>query len=428
MKPALSTLALVLLAAAGPAAAETLADAWEAALSAHGQVAAAADRRAAADFELEAARAARWPTVGVTSAYTRIDTAPGFELGPGLTTGPLFDGDDFVSAGAQLSLPLYAGGAISAGIDAAESGAAAAASQFDAVVDDVRLSVAEHYVAVLRAESAVQVAQSIVASLTTHTEDTKNRMEFGAVPQNEYLAASVSLANAQQRLLQAENGLEFSRAAYNRMLGRPLMTPVALDPALAIDGLVPAGAGLEELIGAARSGRKELLALDAQSAALRNRADAARAEARPQVALTGGYMMLENEFLTDDRFWMAGLNLKWNLFDAGGSRKRSAALERQASAVFHTRADLESTIELQVRRAWNDRIEARNRLGVAESAVEQATENLRVVRNRYVAGASTNVEVLDAEALREQSLSNRDDARYEVALATLRLTRAAGRL
>ena len=65
---------------------------------------------------------------------------------------------------------------------------------------------------------------------------------------------------------------------------------------------------------------------------------------------------------------------------------------------------------------------------VAGSAVDQARENLRVVRNRYDAGASTNVEVLDAVALRIQALSNRDDARYEYALATLRLAQAAGLL
>ena len=139
-----------------------------------------------------------------------------------------------------------------------------------------------------------------------------------------------------------------------------------------------------------------------------------RASSRPQLALTGGYMYLENQFLTDDEFLMAGIGFQWNVFDGGQSRKRSAAIDRKAAAVGHNRADLASMIDLQVRRAWNDRVEAESRLRVAESAVSQATENLRVVRNRYEAGASTNVEVLDGEALREQALSNRDTARFEV--------------
>jgi outer membrane protein TolC len=83
-------------------------------------------------------------------------------------------------------------------------------------------------------------------------------------------------------------------------------------------------------------------------------------------------------------------------------------------------------IELQVQKTRNDRGEAESRLVVAERTVEQAEENLRVVRERYEAGSSTNVEVLDAEALREQSLSNHENARFEVALAKLRLARAVG--
>ena len=63
-----------------------------------------------------------------------------------------------------------------------------------------------------------------------------------------------------------------------------------------------------------------------------------------------------------------------------------------------------------------------------DAAADQAIENLRVVQNRYKAGSSANIEVLDAETLRQQALSNRDDARYELVLAKLRLARAVGAL
>lgn len=417
----------LLLPAATTSTAETLEDAWVAALASHRQIEAAGELRDAARYDFEQARAARLPQLGLSSGYTSIDRAPGFALG-GIDTGPIFDGDDFVSAGAELQLPIYTGGAISAGIDAAEFGAKAAADNLATVIQDVKLGVAEHYVSVLRAERAVSVADSYVVSLRTHTENTRNRYELGDVPKNDYLAASVTLADAEQQLLQSKNELDYSMAAYNRMLGRPLTTPVSLDPALDFDRLLAQDAGLEQLIETARRNRPELAGLDARQSALRREADRVLAAKRPQLALTGGYRYLENQFLSDDEFLMAGVSVTWNLFDGGQLRKRSAAIERKAAAIGHDRADLESMIALQVRRAWNDRIEARNRLGVAESAVSQATENLRVVRNRYAAGASTNVEVLDAEALRERALSNRDTARFEVELAKLRLARATGSL
>jgi outer membrane protein TolC len=424
----LNLTALLLLALPAAPRAETLAEAWDHALGSHRRIAAAAAERDAAEFEVERARAARLPKLGLSTDYTQLDTAPAFAFGDGLTTPPIFDGDDFVRAGAAMNLPLYAGGGIRAGIDAAESGAAAAAGHLESVVQDIKLGAAEHFVSVLRAESAVEVAGSIVTSLETHTENTRNRFEFGAVPQNDYLAASVTLANAKQRLLSAENGLDYARAAYNRFLGRPLSADVALDPALGIDDLVPAERDLDALIELARRQRPGLAAMEEQAMALRRQSDAARSAARPRLALTGGYMFLENEFLDDDAFWMAGVSLSWNLFDGGESRKQAAALDSRAAALAHSRADMETMVALEVRQAWNDRLEAENRLAVAARAVEQATENLRVVRNRYDAGASTNVEVLDAEALREQALGNRDNARYEVALAKLRLARAAGLL
>lgn len=428
MKTLKRLLPITLLAMTAPGLAETLDDAWSAAVSSHRQIEAAGAMRDAASFELEQARSVRLPQLGISSGYTRLDTAPGFSFGESLSTGPIFDGDDFVTAGAQVSVPLFTSGAVSAGIEAAEYGARAAEDQLSTVVQNIKLGVAEHYVGVLRAESAVSVAESYVASLETHTNDTRNRYEVGDVPQNDYLAASVTLADAEQRLLQARNNLDNARAAYNRFLGRSMVATVSLDPTINIDALLPANENLEQLIDTARMNRRELAALDAQAEALRSQADTVRAMNRPQLALTGGYMYLENEFLTADKFWMAGVSLNWNLFDGGQSRKRSQAIDSKAAAIGYNRADLETMIALQVRRTWNDRGEADSRLKVAESAVEQANENLRVVRNRYQAGASTNSEVLDAEALREQALSNRDNARFEVELAKLRLARAIGAL
>ncbi len=407
--------------------AETLSDAWDAALASHRQLAAADARRDASGADLEQARSERLPQLGVISSFTQLDEAPAFDFGGGQTSRKLFANDNVVTAGVQVSLPVYTGGGIGAGIDAAEYAAAASAGQYAAITKDIKLGTGEHYIMVLRAESAVAVAQSNVATLEALTTDAKNRFEVGDVPKNDFLATSVSLANAEQRRLQAENGLDNARAAYNRFLNRPLDTTVTLDPALGLDDIVPEKS-LESLIQLAQQERDELDVLTSQVAALREQSTAARSRSRPQLALTGGYMYLENEFLTADQFWMAGVSFQWSPFDGGRSRHRADAFDYRAAAVNHTREDLATQIELQVRRAWNDKREAESRARVTETAVEQAIENLRVVRDRYAAGASPNVEVLDAEALRQQALSNRDDARYGLALAKLRLARAVGLL
>jgi outer membrane protein TolC len=416
----------VAISTASPA--ETLEQAWADALGAHQQLASAAARRESARLDVEAARAGRLPRIDVDGSYAGLDASPRFDFGNGAISEPLFADDVLAMAGAQLSVPLYMGGSINAGIDAATSAADASEEQYVALMQDIKLATGEHYVQVLRSESALAVARSNVASLEAHTAIAENRYRTGEVPHNDFLAASVSLANARQGLVQAENVLDLARAAYNRFLGRSLDAAVALDPAIGADGSVSAQHSLADLQDMALAGRAELSSMAAQEQALRKQSKATRGRARPQLALTGGYRFLDNQFLDTDDAWMAGLSFRWNLFDGGRTRKQAASLERQAMAVGHSRSDLQTAITLQVRKAWNDRREAEHRSGVAAAAVEQAAENLRVVRNRYEAGASTNAEVLDAEALRVQALGNRDDSHYGQAIARLRLARAVGLL
>jgi outer membrane protein TolC len=408
--------------------AETLEQAWSDALGAHQQLASAAATRESARLDVEAARAGRLPRIHVDGSYSGLDASPRFNFGDGAISEPLFRDDVLATAGAQLSVPLYMGGSVNAGIDAATSHADASEERYVALTQHIKLSTGEHYVQVLRSESALAVARSNVASLEAHTTIAENRYRTGDVPQNDFLAASVSLANARQGLLQAENALDLARAAYNRFLGRNLDATVALDPAIGTDEWVSAEHSLANLQDMALTGRAELASMAAQEKALRKQSDATRGTARPQLALTGGYRFLDNQFLDTDEVWMAGLSFRWNLFDGGRTRKQAASLERRAKALGHSRNDLQTAIALEVRKAWNDRREAEYRAGVAAVAVEQAAENLRVVRNRYEAGASTNAEVLDAEALRVQALGNRDDAHYEQVLSRLRLARAVGLL
>ena len=406
---------------------ETLQQAWATAIQFDQRIAAVEAERDAANHNVRSAKASRYPRVDLLGSFTQLDSAPRFVFGDSFVSPKIFADDNFVNAGVQVELPLFTSGLIPNQISAAKSVADASQAQLEAVRQDILLDVAQKYISVLRASSAVSVAQSSVKTLASHADDAKNQFEFGAVPKNDYLAASVSLANSQQRKLQAANQLDLAHAAYNRLLGRPLADSVALDPDLPTDTLVDEK-NLNNLTQLALQNRQELSGLSARAEALRNKSTAERASSRPQLALTGGYNFMENEVLDRNEFWAVGVTLKWNLFDGGQTRQRAAASELDSIAVQHRLTDLKSRIELQVRQAWLDCSESANRKTVAESAVQQAVENLQVARDRYAAGAGTNTEVLDAEELHVQTLNNRDNARFDEAFAKLRLTRAIGAL
>jgi len=426
-----ATVAATLLAVAGagePARGETLEQAWQAALASDETLQAAAERLGAAEATLEAARAGRRPMVAATGMIMRFDETPAFDFsGAGVPAQlPLFGGQAWRMADARVSIPVYTGGGIGAGITAASAQRSSRRSESAALALDVKLAVAELYVGVLRSESALAVADANVASLTAHARDVEDMFTSGAVPRNDLLAATVALADAEQQQLRSQSALEITRAAYNRSVGRDLGAPVELDANLPASDPDLAGSSLTELVERARANRQELVRLAAAVDGLQAQSDAARASSRPQVMVSGGYTNLENDFLNREDFWSVGLNFQWNVFDGGRSRNAAAALTREAAAASRERANLESLIELAVRQAWLDVEETRQRIGVTEGAVAQAEENLRVVRDRYRNGEGTNTEVLDAEALRSSSRNNYDSARYDAALAELRLARAVG--
>lgn len=384
----------------------------------------------AASAGLESARAGRLPVLAATSTLTRWNHVPAFDFGAAGVPArlPLFNGQSMLMSEARATLPLYAGGSIRNGIEAATAALDTRRHENDALAQDVKLAVAESYVAVLRAVSALEVSEANAASLTAHAEDVEDMYRNGQVPRNDYLAAAVSLADAQQNRLQAQNGLDVTHSAYNRRLGRYMSDSVTLEPRFpALDPAVSSN-DLDSLIALAVANRNEVGALQAAGRALQARAESVRGTIRPQLFVSGGYTFLENDFLNREDFWTLGLSVSWSFFDGGRTRSAAAAISHEATALLREQADLETMIALEVRQAWLDVQETRERLVVTESAVAQAEENVRIARDRYINGEGTNTEVLDAHALYSRSRANRDSARYDAALAGLHLARAVAAL
>jgi len=405
---------------------ETLDDAWRIALSVDRRLEASQWNLSAASRNLAAVRAERFPSLNVGADYIALSEEPGFKL-PSLPLLPSrlpFFEQDSGGVHAIVTQPIYTFGRISSGIRAAEAGVAANHAEVNRTQIDVKMTVAEAYVGVLRATRLVEVADNKVTSLASHTRDVQAMFEKGVVAKTDLLAARVAWADARQQFLQVRNGLEVARAAYNRTLGRPLTDPVRLAELREQNEV----ADVADLTQEALRGRPEIAELSAQARALREQAAAIQAKKAPQVALAGGYLYQQDKYIEPNGLAGVGLGVEWNVFDSGRLSNQAAALSEKAEAVIRTRMDLESLIALEVRQKWLDLQTALQRIDVARQATAQADENLQVVRDRYQQQTGTNTEVLDAETLFVQAYTNFYNSTYEAVLARLRLSRAVGNL
>jgi outer membrane protein TolC len=95
---------------------------------------------------------------------------------------------------------------------------------------------------------------------------------------------------------------------------------------------------------------------------------------------------------------------------------RASALRRRAT----------SGVELEVRKAWTDFDSATERLKVAEAAVAQAEESLRIVRDRHEAGLETVTELLRSQTALTGARFRRLGTLYDQRVARAALDHAAG--
>ena len=289
---------------------------------------------------------------------------------------------------------------------------------------DLKMSVADAYVDVLRATRVVRVATRSVTSLASHLQTVSNLGEKGLVARDDLLASRVALAGARQREVRARNDLYLAAASYNRVLARPFSDPVMLEDLPA----PPAAGDLNRLTARAFKERPGLVALAEQAQALHEEAKGVRASAWPFLGVNGGYNHIENTFLQREHIWSIGLVGTWNLFDRGLTGQRARDVEDQADDASARWAEAMNDVSLQVRRAWFALDQSLSRLEGTRRIVAPAEVDLKVARDCYGAGTGSNTEVLDAETLLARSSGDRDNAVYDAVIAAFRLQRIIGNL
>ena len=436
------------------ATAEDLAQAWSIALRVNRQLQSQQYQTRSDDLSLAAARSARLPTI--RNFTVDALTTPNIGFRPGATSGstgqaagggttPGLNQKNVPLSNTSLNVSVYTGGRLRANVEAAGAQLKAQQTEEFRTALELKLTVAEAYVNVLRSIRDLDVARSDVGRLAAFANDVKNREAVGVVTRNEELAAEVSLSNARQAEIRSRRDLAIAWATYNRYLCRPLSVVAELEDLTADPGPKDLqamstgplgdkpgpGPGEDEvaiLTARALKIRPELAGLSEQARALDAQSRATRAGLRPQVSVMTGYTYLGLDSLSNRNFLTSLLMVDWTISDFGTTRRRALAQQNQEASTLKRRDDTADSIVLDVRSRWLEVQETRLRIPVARQSVDQARENINVVTDRYRQGLSTYTEVLDAENRRVQSFTNLYDANYEAVLAVLRLRRAVGDL
>jgi outer membrane protein len=394
---------------------------------------AAAEREAAQ--RVTQARAGYWPKVDVAESWQR-GNQPVFVFSS-LLAQRQFTAADFAldalnhpdavnnfRTGVMVEQSLF-DGATKSNVTAAGLGHDIATASRTMVDHDLAASVTEAYGRVLVAAAASQSAAAAAETARADRELAGNRRDAGLVTDADVLQLDVYVSRAREQQIRAASDERIARAQLNQLIGAPLGEDFVLDRfprAVAIDAT-----DLASLEAEALKNRPDvkLAALQQQLAGATE--TAARGAFLPQVAAQGGWEFNGGAWNAQTSSWVVGAVARINVFHGFADKARLAEAREQMTRRASERQKAETSARLDVHVAVARLEAARASEMVGRTAVEQARESRRIIRDRYEAGLTDVASLLRAAEAVVQAETQQTAAQVAVLTQTAALERTLGR-
>lgn len=403
----IAAFAIWLLAVQLPSAGSsiTLDQAVEAALASHPQI-----RHSRAGIEAAASRinqetASRFPKVQISEAISRGNN-PTFVFSSLLEQGRFGPGNFLISSLNQpdsitnlrssitTSASIFDGMRAAARIDQARESRSQAELTLRLVEQSVRFEVIRAYYGLIVARSARDVADQAVRTAEANVQRAQDRLRAGVVVDSDLLAAQVELSNVQKQQIQSQGDIVSAEAALNTWMGVPVsVSPVIsgslTEKAFQIDDT-------DALIRRAIDRRPDYAASSSMVRTSEYRIREARADFLPSARAFASFGVSGRNLTTGSPDYALGANITFDLFNAERKARLSEARSAQTSAAAQ-RDERADQIRLDVVRAVQQFLAAKQQLEVARSSVEQAREALRIIQDRYDLGLTTITDLLRSQ-------------------------------
>ena len=401
------------------------------------RLAASGSAVAAAEARRKLAHNGYVPRIHLTEDWVR-STDPVFVFGSKLrqeSFGPAdFDIDAlntpkaFTNAATRISLEQSIWGAdrTRLGTQAADLGIEATTLEQRRTLDDVTFEALRAFWDAVMADEMLEVARDAEDAAEAHLELSSALVEEGLAVPSDRMSAQVRLAEVRASRIHAESGTTVARAALNRALGVDREHSFTLHAPEVVPA--PIEGDTNTLISEALASRPDLQALDRRIEQARLGERIARSGRRPVIGVGAQYALNGPNPLdpTGDN-WTVGLSIRVPLLDGFNSRSRTAEVRAERERAEQLRRAMIDGIELEVLVALAERTSSAERFVVARSALEQADEALRIVRERYSEGMAVMVELLGAETAHTWAKANHVLAMSDVAVADVGLDLVLGR-
>ena len=330
----------------------------------------------------------------------------------------------YQAALANATVPLFNWNSISNFRASRENDKAAALSIKNAR-DLVVQAVGNAYLQIIADGARITATQAEIDADNAVYVNAQRRHDAGTAIGIDVLRSQVELKQRQQALVAVTNQFEKDKLALGRIIGLPIGQDfVVADPSPS----VPLEAmGLKDALATAYDHRPDYQAAKARVLAAQFSLRASKAERYPTLTASGFYGDEGLRFLSNSHgVFQATGTVQFNIFDGG--RIKSDVLTNDAE-LRNRRNELENLrgqIDYEVRSALLDLKSASDQVDVARSNVDLANQSLKQSQDRFAAGVTNTVEVVQAQQAVADAHENLISAQFQYNVAKVSLARALG--
>lgn len=377
----------------------------------------------------DTARAARWSALSALMPHIEASLRESTSrvnlraLGVPLTSIPTAVDVDNADARVTLTQSLFDASA-AARVRSAHAAEQAAHATLQEGRETVAAVVAGAYLAAVSAEARLELARADARTADALYRLAEDRQRQGLSPEVDTLRAEVERDAREERVIEADNALSKRRIVLLRLIGLDVRQEIRLTSRLgdAATTEPPADVALEQALerrGDYISAREELRGAELAK-------QAARLRRAPSIGIAANYGALGTEPGSAVATWNAGVVVRVPVFEGGDIRAAvahaQAVLQQKQAALV----DLRGRVAEEIETSRLDLRAAARQVDVSRSAVAYATRALEQSRDRFAAGVTNNIEVIQAQESSARANDQWVSSLYAYNLARVMLARAAG--
>jgi outer membrane protein TolC len=376
-------------------------------------------------YELQSVKNNRYPDLKISGQYQRLANASiDFKLNK--TSNPLPVVDQLMIGQVNASLPLFAGFKIQNSIKAYSNMYQAETASAMQTKEEVAMQVINYYASLYKAQKTVELLKENQKSAQQRVDDFIELEKNEIIPRNDLLKSQLQVSKVQlslDRAISDLNIVNFELASLLKLEPKTKLEIRESDFANFQMDNIPTN---EE---PALANRKDLEAIQLQEKASLANIQIAKSGYYPTISIIGGYTALDlKNVITVQNAMNIGVGVSYDLSGIIKNGTNVKIAESKALEIQNSHEMLTDYIKIQVQKAIEDYDLALKQNLVYNQAVEQASENYRIIKDKYDNGLSDTNDLLEADVEQLGSNINKTLAKANVIQKYYELLSVTGQL